>query len=366
MCPAWAWRRRLSSAPLPRLSAARGSLGSAADDLDDFSDGDLEDDDLNPDVDPSKLREQRARMALQRTSRTAASRRGDSLSEAARAERTLVLVEIDHSLQLQQELLVDLGGLESDAGVAGLMRRSARDLEEERRTLSGTHRLAPAAANPLAVGEEGSSSVSGIVTVPAAPRADTTHDLRRHCSALFEACQRLEFGGEQLARLASSATAELPPDVRALLLRRRDAVRRERDFLSRRMAMIAQRMHADFEATNVRKMQHEWLASEMDTAPTPHVTIAAEPGAPAAAMLPPAAAPAAASIARNIRSTLGARAGAPAATLPPAAAPSAAACSGASSHAVPAAAHAPAPAASSSGQRSRDRSRTWFGRRKSA
>ena len=68
-----------------------------------------------------------------------------------------------------------------------------------------------------------------------------------------------------LNRLASSASHELPPELRALLLRRRDAIRRERDFLSQRMAMLAQRMAAQQAAgcSAACAAQRQWLlASE--------------------------------------------------------------------------------------------------------
>lgn len=69
---------------------------------------------------------------------------------------------------------------------------------------------------------------------------------RRFATELFDANQQLEFEAEQLSRLAASATADLTLDVRALLLRRRDSVRRERDFLARRLAALGQNMRAAY------------------------------------------------------------------------------------------------------------------------
>lgn len=82
--------------------------------------------------------------------------------------------------------------------------------------------------------------------------------LRRHASAIFTAGQRLEFASEQLSRLASSASAELSPGVRTLLLSRRDALRREREFFSRRLSLLGERMEVSFNS-HTRHTQLEWL-----------------------------------------------------------------------------------------------------------
>ena len=218
-------------------------------------------------------------------------------------EHGLVLMELARSLVLQRNVLGTLSELETDAGVAALLRRSATSLDDERMQVfellggltgmtvsaedetlrelsvpwggeegnvvsdaptaeasisSAAYDDVVAAASPSSSAASPSAAVAAVAASNSSPAASPAASIafgqcatppmtrsRRHASRVFDASQRLEIQADSLARLAdSSVTAVLPSNVHALLLRRRDALRRERDFLSRRLAVLGQRMRA--------------------------------------------------------------------------------------------------------------------------
>ena len=191
------------------------------------------------------------------------------------AERREVLREVDRSLRMQTAILTELSEREDDVGVAEQMARTARCLDDERRTLSEAHRFddwlaAAPSQTPLLPEPIGTiRRADGAGPSEEGPVADGTHEVRRRCSALFEGCQRLEYQAEALTRLAASASADLPAEMRALLLRRRDHIRRERDGLAQRMAVLAQYMATAQAHANARMAQREWLLASEQASPEP-------------------------------------------------------------------------------------------------
>ena len=136
--------------------------------------------------------------------------------------------------------------------------------EEERHASGDAGPSEPHAPPPPPPGSDGAPCGTTVSSSPAPPllHADPQHD-RRHATELFEACQRLDWQGEQLSRMAATATAELPAELRAMLARRRDSLRRESDFLSRRLAVLAQRMEASHRAgAHAVQSAQSWLAGE--------------------------------------------------------------------------------------------------------
>ena len=196
---------------------------------------------LNPDVRPTSPppTDKVVKQALHETSLRRPSFSGSS-SEAS--ELLKVIEELTSSLTQQRDMLRELSSMESDQGVASLLMKNASSLDDERRLLIAAHNM-PANASAAAAALAPSASVSPPLAPASAPPGVVATEAslaRRHCSALFEACQRLDHSADQLHKSEGSATSSLPAEVRALILRRRDAVKRERDFLSRRMAVLAQ------------------------------------------------------------------------------------------------------------------------------
>ena len=148
--------------------------------------------------------------------------------------------------------------------------------EAARATPSPMPTLSLASSSRCSLGSGGDANGLMMGASSVGSRRDAQQLARRYASELFEGCQRLDACVEKLSRRAATVTAELPQEAKVMLLRRRDAVRLERDFLSRRLAMLAQRMEAEFRrgalAANLQ-FQHAWLdrevnvTSEADTSP---------------------------------------------------------------------------------------------------
>ena len=220
---------------------------------------------------PGRERVQRARAAL-----VTGMPSLRSLTAEALAERQAALSELVASLQVQKAALTTLSELDADAGVATLLKRNAAVLGEElRRTRAmvgdgasgdggdgggdGRAAVQPAFTSPGAVITP--ASAVNLLGAPSAAEGGEVAALRRLASELFDAGKRLDFQGEQLARVEAKATDQLPADVRSLLVRRREALRLEREFLSRRLAVIAQKMEANYHSA--RRSQSAWLETQV-------------------------------------------------------------------------------------------------------
>lgn len=280
-----------SSAPPqpPPRARWRANAPSPATNLDTTpSNDDSDDDDLNPDhrpepfaapklaggaaislapsnmlagssaTSPERERILRARAAL------LASHSTSELSAKAIAERQSVLELTDGSIKAQKGILVELSGLEPDAGVAAMLKRNAVALDWEQRRLRAmmdhTDSDSLAATMPTA-GAPPASPGFALLRTPGASEGGNVAAARRLASTLFDGGKKLDVQIERLSRAATAATEELPSDVRALLNRRLDALQREREFLARRLAVHAQKMEANFHSA--RRSQSAWLENQV-------------------------------------------------------------------------------------------------------